>query len=537
MKTQTDKAQEPQNSITPRVASESSNRGTVQLKDDRTSSLNQRKLRLEMERNNKSKNPIQRKTSPERPALSAIEGSRKNNTGLPDTLKSGIENLSGYSMDDVKVHYNSSKPAQLQAHAYAQGTDIHLAPGQEKHLPHEAWHVVQQKQGRVKPTRQLKSKVNINDDVGLEKEADVMGVKSLQVGNDNNRNRMHKKAKPRTSQEKKEKLRTDRNVLGNIHPTTVQRLSKAERGAIKWGLIGTFATPIVGTAIGGLIGHARGKQEDLNDLMNAYPAITLADLNVMTQAGASTYRIRNQLNTINGNNVAHLVQLYNRGARPKDITNLLRYENNGGTLDNLLGLEQNNDARKILRLYRDGINSIDMMALLGVESNGQTVHNYYTNVVRGCTVQNIQFGSQNPNGNFGSIYFPFGRIRLTHPNDPIIEPHAPGFIERATFNNNDLNVIKGYFRNNVRTGQNTWLDMYNMATGLQSYRLAVAGVGGTLVEFYNPGWHPSRGTPVAFPQITQNELNIIANVADLNNSAALRNWMNAIQNLAVIPIN
>ena len=36
---------------------------------------------------------------------------RKNNTGLPDKLKSGVENLSGYSMDDVKVHYNSDKPA------------------------------------------------------------------------------------------------------------------------------------------------------------------------------------------------------------------------------------------------------------------------------------------------------------------------------------------------------------------------------------------------------------------------------------------
>ena len=52
-----------------------------------------------------------------------------NNTGLPDTLKSGIENLSGLSMDDVKVHYNSAKPGQLQAHAFAQGTDIHMAPG------------------------------------------------------------------------------------------------------------------------------------------------------------------------------------------------------------------------------------------------------------------------------------------------------------------------------------------------------------------------------------------------------------------------
>lgn len=104
---------------------------------------------------------------------------KANNTGLPDSLKSGIENLSGHSMDDVKVHYNSSQPAQLNAHAYAQGTDIHIASGQEKHLPHEAWHVVQQKQGRVKPTMQMKGKVNINDDKGLEKEADVMGRKAM----------------------------------------------------------------------------------------------------------------------------------------------------------------------------------------------------------------------------------------------------------------------------------------------------------------------------------------------------------------------
>lgn len=99
---------------------------------------------------------------------------KSNNTGLPDNLKSGIENLSGYSMDDVKVHYNSDKPAQLNALAYTQGTNIHVAPGQEKYLPHEAWHVVQQKQGRVQPTVQMQG-VNVNDNEGLEKEADVMG--------------------------------------------------------------------------------------------------------------------------------------------------------------------------------------------------------------------------------------------------------------------------------------------------------------------------------------------------------------------------
>jgi hypothetical protein len=104
-----------------------------------------------------------------------------NNTGLPDELKAGIENLSGLAMDDVRVHYHSDKPAQLQAHAYTQGTEIHVAPGQEKHLAHEAWHVVQQKQGRVRATRQMKEGVAVNDDASLEREADVMGANAIQM--------------------------------------------------------------------------------------------------------------------------------------------------------------------------------------------------------------------------------------------------------------------------------------------------------------------------------------------------------------------
>ena len=113
--------------------------------------------------------------------ITQLQEKADNTTGMPDDLKQGIENLSGHDMSDVKVHYNSDKPAQLQAHAYAQGTDIHIAPGQEKHLPHEAWHVLQQKQGRVEPTTQLKGNVNVNDDSTLEKEADVMGEKALQL--------------------------------------------------------------------------------------------------------------------------------------------------------------------------------------------------------------------------------------------------------------------------------------------------------------------------------------------------------------------
>lgn len=127
--------------------------------------------------------PLQGKFEAEPAQREAVaEEPKPNNTGLPDNLKSGIESLSGMSMDHVKVHYNSDKPAQLQAHAYAQGSEIHVASGQEQHLPHEAWHVVQQAQGRVKPTLQMKAGVPVNDDAGLEAEADLMGEKALVQG-------------------------------------------------------------------------------------------------------------------------------------------------------------------------------------------------------------------------------------------------------------------------------------------------------------------------------------------------------------------
>jgi hypothetical protein len=140
----------------------------------------------------------------------------ENKTGLPDRLKSGVENLSGYSLDDVKVHYNSDKPTQLNAHAYAQGTDIHLAPGQEKHLPHEAWHVVQQKQGRVRPTRQMKGRVNINDDTGLEAEADSMGAKALQLKGTEAKTR-DSKSTSKTVQRSEDTAMTDNRMDALVH--------------------------------------------------------------------------------------------------------------------------------------------------------------------------------------------------------------------------------------------------------------------------------------------------------------------------------
>lgn len=100
---------------------------------------------------------------------------------LPAPLRHGIEALSGLAMDQVRVHADSPAPARLGALAFAQGTDIHLGPGQQQHLPHEAWHVVQQLQGRVKPTLQLRAAVPANADAALEHEADVMGQRALRL--------------------------------------------------------------------------------------------------------------------------------------------------------------------------------------------------------------------------------------------------------------------------------------------------------------------------------------------------------------------
>jgi hypothetical protein len=108
-------------------------------------------------------------------------GATENRTGMPDKLIVGLEQLSGVDLSAVRVHYNSTEPAKLNALAYTHGKDIQIGPGQEKHLPHEGWHVVQQMQARVKPTMQMRG-ILLNDDGGLEREADVMGAKAPVLG-------------------------------------------------------------------------------------------------------------------------------------------------------------------------------------------------------------------------------------------------------------------------------------------------------------------------------------------------------------------
>ena len=98
---------------------------------------------------------------------------------------------------------------------------IYIAPGQDEHLPHEGWHAVQQRQGRVPPTLQMKSGLAINEDDKLEKEADIMGGKAEKessngeiqieenprvVSNSINNNIIQKAANKKTQEKRKIRL-------------------------------------------------------------------------------------------------------------------------------------------------------------------------------------------------------------------------------------------------------------------------------------------------------------------------------------------
>lgn len=100
---------------------------------------------------------------------------------MPDNLKASIEYMSGISLADVRVEYNSDKPAQMGAYAYTQGNIIYIAPGQEKHLAHEVWHIVQQREGKVKKNTEFKKGVAGNDSKQLEGDADTQGKKAKQM--------------------------------------------------------------------------------------------------------------------------------------------------------------------------------------------------------------------------------------------------------------------------------------------------------------------------------------------------------------------
>lgn len=108
-----------------------------------------------------------------------------NQTGIPDEVKQRMEHSFDTDFSSVRVHPDSSKAPDVGALAFTQGTDIHFAPGQFKPdtssgqqlLGHELTHVIQQAEGRVRPTGEIAG-MSVNDDASLEHEADVLGAKA-----------------------------------------------------------------------------------------------------------------------------------------------------------------------------------------------------------------------------------------------------------------------------------------------------------------------------------------------------------------------
>ena len=102
--------------------------------------------------------------------------------GMPAPVQAKMEAAFATDFSHVRIHEGAQATAQ-GALAYTQGSDIHFALGQyrpdtvqgQELLGHELAHVVQQSQGRV---RESAPGTGINDDAGLEREADELGARA-----------------------------------------------------------------------------------------------------------------------------------------------------------------------------------------------------------------------------------------------------------------------------------------------------------------------------------------------------------------------
>jgi Domain of unknown function (DUF4157) len=104
--------------------------------------------------------------------------------GLAAPVKAQMESAFGADFSNVRVH-EDGEAGEVGAEAFTRGSDLHFAPGRyapesakgQELIGHELAHVVQQSQGRVGASFQAKG-LRINDDDGLEAEADAMGAKA-----------------------------------------------------------------------------------------------------------------------------------------------------------------------------------------------------------------------------------------------------------------------------------------------------------------------------------------------------------------------
>lgn len=120
-------------------------------------------------------------------SFSPPKSSGKQHKSLPDKLQSNMESSLGHDFSNVGIHTNSQQAVQMNARAFTQNEQVHFAPGEfnpnsskgQNLIGHEFTHVAQQRAGVVKPTKVLQKGVAINDNAGLENEADNFGRKAV----------------------------------------------------------------------------------------------------------------------------------------------------------------------------------------------------------------------------------------------------------------------------------------------------------------------------------------------------------------------
>ena len=104
---------------------------------------------------------------------------------LPGDVQAKMEGAFEQDFSSVKV-FEGPQASQIGALAYAQGEELHFAPGQlnpgtgpgQQLLGHELAHVVQQRAGRVGAPTGTANGVAINSDPSLEREADSAGARA-----------------------------------------------------------------------------------------------------------------------------------------------------------------------------------------------------------------------------------------------------------------------------------------------------------------------------------------------------------------------
>jgi hypothetical protein len=127
--------------------------------------------------------PVQRKAGGA-PGAGALDLPTSGGQPLPEAVRAKMERAFRADFSAVRV-FEGPEAAAVGALAFTRGTNLFFAPGQyrpetakgQELLGHELAHVVQQAAGRVQATQQAKG-VAINEDHGLEHEADVLGARA-----------------------------------------------------------------------------------------------------------------------------------------------------------------------------------------------------------------------------------------------------------------------------------------------------------------------------------------------------------------------